>query len=411
MTFTNEPGGGATGDLKICKVTNTPALLGVLFSFRVNGGPLISTEAGPEAVPALWSCRPAGTFQTGTVVTVQEIVPAGTEVDFIDTDPADRLRTFNLLTGTATLEIGGGQNVIIFDNEAVAPEQSGFIEICKDAALTGPGFTPDPEVLGQQFTFTVDPPDGPSFDVTTFAGQCTMALEVAAGVVRVTEHAKAGFRLVDVFTDPDTALLFDNIINRTADVEVPVSDNPNFESQVHFVNARDRAQFKLCKALAPGSEVLAGMTFTFDVTDLDAPVPTPQDVSIIAPGCKDVGQFPVGHRIDVQEDDAGPFVSTSGEGIYVVGAGIQTATVTNTALGSLRICKAALTGVPSQPTFRFRIDMGAYINVTAGGVCVAAARLRRQPHGHRGPGDGLRTESRRTGQRDHGYASGERGEP
>ena len=81
---------------------------------------------------------------------------------------------------------------------------------------------------------------------------------VAAGLVRVTEHANPGFTLVDVYTIPEDRLLDENLINRTADVEVPTSDNPNDETQVHFVNERDRAQLKICKALGPGSSVFAG---------------------------------------------------------------------------------------------------------------------------------------------------------
>ncbi len=371
VTFTNEPGGGATGELKICKVTNTPSLLGKMFSFRVNGGPLISTEAGPEPVPALWSCRPAGTFQTGSRVTVQEIIPAGTVVDYIDTDPADRLVSHNRDTGTAVVEIGGGQNIVIFDNEAVPPAQSGYIEICKDAARTGPNYTPDPEVTGL-FTFTVAPPEGNPFQVSTYAGQCTAPLQVAAGVVRVTEHARTGFTLVDVYTIPDTALLFDNLINRTADVEVPVADNPIYESQVHFVNARDRAQLKVCKELGPNSSVLAGETFNFDVVDLDASPSRPLSVSVLAPGCKVVGDYPVGHRVQVTEQDPGPYISRSGEGTSTIQPGINTVTITNTAQGLLRICKATVPGITNQPTFRFRIDgTGPYIPVK-GGACSPA---------------------------------------
>src|SRR4029078_9214945 len=45
VTFTNQPAGGKYGPRKVCKLTETPAYLGKQFSFRVNGGPIVSTEA------------------------------------------------------------------------------------------------------------------------------------------------------------------------------------------------------------------------------------------------------------------------------------------------------------------------------------------------------------------------------
>src|SRR4051812_3051079 len=92
VTFTNQPAGGNFGALKICKLTESPVYLGRGFSFRVNGGPLITTEASDAfAAPSTYVCRLAGTFQVGTRVSVAEKLPAGAEVAWIDTDPGDRL--------------------------------------------------------------------------------------------------------------------------------------------------------------------------------------------------------------------------------------------------------------------------------------------------------------------------------
>jgi hypothetical protein len=363
VTFTDEPAGGATGDLKICKLSETPAFWGRLFSFRINGGPLVSTEASPAfASPSTWSCRLVGTFQTGSRVTVQEQIPAGAIIDFIDTDPADRLVDFNKDTGTLVLDIGGGTNIALFDNEAVAPDQGGFIEVCKDAARVGPNFTPDPAVVGP-FTFTVSPLDGTPFDLTTYPGQCTAALPVPAGLVRVTEHAQPDVALVDVLTDPDTALLDSNLINRTADVEVPASTDPNQETQVHFVNAHDRSQLKLCKALGPNSSVLSGQTFTLTANG----VPYPVVASSLGTQCVNAGNYPVGSIVTVGELAPGPFIDSSGGGTITIQSGIANSfTVTNTAKGLLEICKDPVPGIITQPTFRFRVDGGGYISVRAG---------------------------------------------
>src|SRR3954463_6613250 len=103
VTFTNQPAGGNYGTLKVCKLTETPAYLGRQFSFSVNGGPLVSTEANDAfADPSSYSCRILGTFQVGSNVNVHEAVPAGTEVQFIDSDPATALSDFNTSTGDAT---------------------------------------------------------------------------------------------------------------------------------------------------------------------------------------------------------------------------------------------------------------------------------------------------------------------
>ena len=78
VTFTNQPAGGNYGTLKVCKLTQTPAYLGRLFSFSANGGPLVSTEANDALDdPANWSCRILGTFQVGSNVNVHEADPGG----------------------------------------------------------------------------------------------------------------------------------------------------------------------------------------------------------------------------------------------------------------------------------------------------------------------------------------------
>src|SRR3954465_187026 len=85
VTFTNQPAGGNYGSLKVCKLTETPAYLGRAFSFSVNGGPIVSTEANDAfADPANYSCRILGTPPPGSVVHVHEQIPAGTEGQWID---------------------------------------------------------------------------------------------------------------------------------------------------------------------------------------------------------------------------------------------------------------------------------------------------------------------------------------
>jgi hypothetical protein len=379
VTFTNAPSGGVVGDLKICKLTQAPAYLGRLFSFRVNGGSLFSTPANAaQADPGTWTCRIAGTFPTGSVVAVQEDIPTGAEIDFIDTLPGANLVDFDTEAGTADVKITGPVTTVLYDNEPIPPPQAGWIEVCKDA-LGG-----DPFVVGA-FDFTISPPDGNSFDATTFAGQCTAPFKVAAGIVHVTEHAKANHSLVDVTTLPSSRLLFTNLANGTADVEVPVGD-VSTETQVHFVNQRDRAALKVCKTLGASSGALVGATFNFSVTSPGLPTQSADIAAAATTQCLIVGQYPVGNDVTVVENldhgagQPGQYIDTTGGGTITIAPGVNQVDFTNTARGVIQLCKVRidyLTG--TQPTFRFRIDGGALLAVQAG-KCSPAIRVAPGPH-------------------------------
>jgi hypothetical protein len=385
VTFTNQPAGGTYGDLKICKLTQTPQYIGRLFSFRVNGGPLFSTEANDASTdPSTWSCRLAGSFQVGTNLTVSEEIPAGAQIAWFDSEPGTALTDFDTNAGTANVTIGAGVTTVLVDNEAIPPPLSGYLEICKDAAQLGRNYA-DPFVQGP-FTFTVETADAATFDTVVGVGQCSVAFQVPAGITTITEHAVANHSLVDEFTIPEDRFLNGNLINGTATVEVPVSGSVNDETQVHFVNKRDRAQLKICKALGPGSSDLSGHTFNFDV-DLQGADMIPaygysSYVSIVASAtttqCVIAGDFPVGGDVDVHEHfgqdanfgvstDDGSFIDVSGEGTVHINPGINTITVTNTAKGLLEVCKAKITYLTgTQPTFVFVIDGSKTISVQAG---------------------------------------------
>jgi hypothetical protein len=383
VTFINQPAGGNKGDLKICKVTETPAFVGRQFSFTVNGGPAISTEANNFAdSPGDWSCRLAGSFQVGSKVTVKELIPAGTDLAWIDTDPADRLGNIDTNLGTAEITIGSGVTVALYDNEAPQPQGNGYLEICKDRArLDYHGY--DDAVQGE-FEFHIEYGLDESQDVTVLAGQCSEPLLVAAGVAHVTEAARTGISLVKTFTIPEERWLGDNLINRTADVEVPVSDDPNDETQLHFVNQAERGQLKICKALGPNSSVLEGQKFHFEA---DHPGESDDDVYITAAAqtqCKIVSYLPVGAEIQVDEDLGFPgaeYIKASGPGCaydedgdlecnLTIKPGINTVTITNTARGKLEICKFVtdrLTdGELFHKEFTFKIDGTMTVKVRPG---------------------------------------------
>ncbi len=387
VTFTNQPAGGTYGTLKICKFTSTPAYLGRLFSFRVNGGPLVSVEATTAlyATTAEWSCRPAGTFPVGTLVNVREQIPAGTEVQWVDADPFTALENFDISTGDTWVRIGATATAVLYDDEALPPSSTGWLEICKDAAPLANG-SPDPAVVGP-FLFTVEDALGFSYDAAVLAGQCSAPIEVdvglaqvgGAGVVHVTEQTQPGFSLVDAFTIPSDRLLTADLGNHTADVEVPPSADPADETQVHFVNKAQRGQLKICKALGPGSADLIGQDFYFNVHPLDGGNDL-TGIEITAQAqtqCVIVGNFPTGSTVDVEENLAvfgigqidptrGQSIDTSGGGPITIAPGINTKTITNTARGLLEICKHTVVGMNTQPTFQFRVDGGTILNIRAG---------------------------------------------
>jgi len=391
IRYVNQPPGGTSGTLKLCKLSSTPAFIGRSFSFTVNGGPAVSTtanDADPSNDPANWSCRILGTFQVGSHVIVHELVPAGAEIDFIDTDPGSALFDFSTDTATnfANVIVGTGTTIVLFDDEAIPPSGTGFIEICKNP----PGHQ-DPAVTGF-WHFTITDSDGnfvTSRDVLT--NQCTNAILVPAGIVTVTETSRTGYQLVDVFTDPPDALVNSNLLNGTADVEVPTSSDEADEVQVSFVNTAIRSQLKICKALGPGSADLIGQKFYFrvtDITDPGNPTPLAGNNSVTAAAttqCVSFGFLPQGTVVQVEEvfgadnpmtpfDESGEFIDQTGPVTATIGSGITNVTITNTARGVLEICKDPVVGITNQPTFQFRVDGGGIINVP-GGQCSQPRRV------------------------------------
>jgi hypothetical protein len=389
VRFVNQPPGGTSGTLKVCKLTATPAYLGRSFSFSVgptlaNQGPLVSTTANDvNDDPANWSCRVLGTFQVGTNLFVKEQIPAGTEVDFIDSDPGANLLDFNTDEGWAQVHIGTGTTIVLFDDEPIPPSGTGFIEVCKNP----PGFT-DPAVTGL-WHFTITDSAGTVYERDVVTGQCTEHIQIAAGIATVQETARTGFQLTDIFTQPADALVNSNLINRTADVEIPTSSSPLDEVMVAFVNKPITSLFKVCKALGPNSSVLVGQTFHFHVTDITDPDNEVflGDVAVTAgtsTGCTPFRILPIGTVVRVDEffgpdnpmtpfDESGQFITTTSPQTTTIGAGTaNSVTITNTAFGLIQICKNRVGG--NQPTFRFQIDTGAIFNVPANG-CASARQV------------------------------------
>jgi hypothetical protein len=117
VTYTNIP--APPGLLKICKVAGTGVTTGSLWTFTVSGVP------GSVIVPA-GSCvlvagpEPGGGFPFNSTQTITETPTAGYSVTNIAADPADRLDSSDLATGTATVTIGSGVTEALYTDAAAA---------------------------------------------------------------------------------------------------------------------------------------------------------------------------------------------------------------------------------------------------------------------------------------------------
>jgi hypothetical protein len=66
-------------------------------------------------------------------------------------------------------------------------------------------------------------------------GACSLIYSTEAGTVTITEDARAGFAVSDIYTIPANRLVSKNINNRTVTVTI-VDGNPSTQTIVVFVN-------------------------------------------------------------------------------------------------------------------------------------------------------------------------------
>ena len=174
VTFINQPAGGNYGTLKVCKLTETPAYLGRLFSFSANGGPLVSTEANDAFDdPANWSCRILGTFQVGSNVTVHEAIPAGS-----NQMPGTVVDASYLGVSTSYIvEARGGARITVYEQNVERATRAELWEPGEEVRL----------VFSPTHTFAVasggePPPDVPVAGLAAAVSQDDAAPATVAGV-------------------------------------------------------------------------------------------------------------------------------------------------------------------------------------------------------------------------------------
>ena len=356
--------------LKVCKsaASNSPNLVGDLFSFTENGNPPFSVAAGTVAAP---NCGPVTKFKLGTVVNVSELATAGTFVSGITVSDG-RGTNVNAAAGTVDATVGAGVTVVTYTNQVNPIAQTGYIEVCKS--------TYDEFVSGS-FDFTITPATGPAIQQSVQVGQCTAPLLVNAGNVTVTEAAVFPTFVDGISVFPSGRTVSSNLSNRTVTVKVVQGDSST-ETAVDFDNATLRGNFKVCKTITASSSALAGKPFYFDVVDaFGSHTDTVYAGAAGTTACViDFDNPPLGSAVSITEEstysvvntavsvspasnDTGSFVPTAN---LKIGAGFTTATFTNQAYGTVEICKVAADASTATQSFQFSVNGGAPIWVHAG---------------------------------------------
>ena len=188
---------------------------------------------------------------------MHEQIPAGAEVQWIDTDPGDNLLDFNTATGDADVHDRRRRDDVYFDNEPIPPAGTAA---SRSARTTGDGWY-DRTSAGT-FNFTVTDAAGATVRAAVLAGQCSEPIQVAAGVTTIDEHATARHRRsIDVVAFPEDRLLTVNLINRTSPSRCLSPTARTTRRRCTSLNEAQRGQLKVCKALGPGSADLIGKTF------------------------------------------------------------------------------------------------------------------------------------------------------
>src|SRR5688572_727601 len=225
-----------SGQLKVCKVAGSGVVEGTLFTFRVNGSSY-SVPAGPAERNGY--CVLAGQYPVNSEVTVEEVIPSGYYVSRIEVKP-DRTVSKDTSQGIVTLRIVSGVIEAIFTNKVAGsptptrtptsvntptprptktppscdpnctatptPIPMGRLQICKEAEGSG--------VTGS-FTFRFE-----TRSRNVPVGACAGLIAVNAGTLRITEDARTGFTVADIYTIPADRLINKDLITGVANVRI-----------------------------------------------------------------------------------------------------------------------------------------------------------------------------------------------
>ena len=224
------------GQLKVCKVAGSGVVEGTLFTFRVNGRNY-NVPAGPADRNGF--CVLAGQYPVNSEITIEEVIPDGYYVSRIEVKP-DRTVSKDTPQGVVTVRIVSGVIETIFTNKVAGaptptrtptsihtstprptntppacgdnctatptPIPMGRLQICKEADGSG--------VTGSfNFRFETRSRSVP-------VGACAGLIAVTAGTLTITEDARTGFSVADIYTIPADRLVSKNLAAGTANVRI-----------------------------------------------------------------------------------------------------------------------------------------------------------------------------------------------
>lgn len=212
------------GQLKLCKVSGAGVTKGTVFNFKVNN---VNYD-----VPAGY-CVLAGMYPLNTQVSIKESLKTGFFVERIDVLPGTRTVSKNVSTGEVVVKIGTGITEVSYRNASSRPvstktpiptELLGYMQICKQASGAG---------VSGNFTFRFA-----TQSRSVPVGTCSsLIFNIQPGTLTVTEDARAGYQVADIYTIPADRLISKNISGRSATVTIlPNGGDASLQTVVVFVN-------------------------------------------------------------------------------------------------------------------------------------------------------------------------------
>ena len=217
------------GQLKVCKVAGSDAMLGKLFTFRV-GGNSYNIPAGHNPYGF---CVLAGQYPLNTKVTVEEVIPDGYYVSDIDVKPG-RSISRNEPQGIVVIQVGPGVTEVIYTNDEIGSPTPSSPPPTKTSTPTpgcAPNCTPTATSIPQGRMQICKEADGAGvsgyfafqFDDrkrVVPVGACAGMISVKAGNLTITELAQPGYTLTDVYTIPANRLVSKNLKDGSAIVKI-----------------------------------------------------------------------------------------------------------------------------------------------------------------------------------------------
>lgn len=356
-----------------------PATIDICKAATVSGNFAFSLNSGTPITVAAGSCDPI-TVENGYNTVTELADPTGaTTLNAINVTPSvDTVRS-SVATRSVTVNIpANAEAEVSFVNVPVVPNPE--IEVCKVAG--------DPSLVGKSFSFTEQAPGISTVPFPIPAGapgaapSCGGLTPLPAGTsVNVAEVPTSGNTVSSITVAGGTA----SNVNTTAGTVTATlgATGTTIVTYTDIPTQQPGGSIKVCKVLAPGSGVLAGSVFTFEVTD--GTYAQTVDVTAVAPGatppCVAAGAtLPIGSVATVTEQ-AQPNVALMGVAVtpppqdagstattakVLVESTVASATFTNEALGWVEVCKNAADASVAGHTFTFTVNGGAPFPVTAG---------------------------------------------